>query len=251
MNRYLKMVLSVLLTISILLGGVGCMNQSENNKDIIQEKMYNYACEKYTQDFEIVDFEYALRGLDSDRRDVLNVKDNSGVAFRVFHYTDDDGFIELYDDYPGSIVDHLFADELSAMPEFFGMDYAVTISLDLGYESLYYEDVNHSSLYDILNKFDLYKITIVIICKDNSIKLAEKMDEFYNCYSKLLSFNSECIDFEVIKTTGNDEALEYSLSNIKIEYENDWSSFNSIEEFISVKELNVTFDEFKEQITEV
>ena len=80
----------------ISIWGVSCMKSNDISSDEIKMDMLNYAENKYSTKFNVVDFEFAMRGLDSNYHDILTLVDNNGVQFNVYSNTDID---DKFDDY--------------------------------------------------------------------------------------------------------------------------------------------------------
>ena len=243
-NKYFKIILSILLLIIIIFVGVGCMNQNSAKQEIIKEKMYEYACDKYSQDFSVVNFEYAVRGLDANRSDILTLSDGKGFVFNVTHSPDDKDCENLYDDYNDEVLEQKFADYFKNQ-----IDLDVSLNTVVMLEEDYdFEEINSLSVPKIINKKGLVKIIILVSTESEKGYILSHINDFYDFYNYIISLNPKYIDFEIVVSTNGDSELANVFSNPRIYYENDWNSYSNVKEYLSVDDVNLDQNQFAEKI---
>lgn len=240
-----KNILMILLIILISAGGFGCMKGNNNvSSEEIKMNMLQYAEDKYDEHFDVVDFNLAIRGLDSNYHDVLVLKNDSSVKFNVYSNTNTN---ECFDDYGMSVSDKKIYDYIK---ESSGLDFTLMADLlaeDLAEDQILPADVNSLSALEIMDNYEIGTVIVVVRVDD----IEDNIEELYQLYQMIVSLNSDSIDFEVVSSNGNDEKLDKVFNNIRLDYENDWSQYSSINKFISATDQDLTMEQFEMLIEEV
>lgn len=243
MNKNIpKNIFIILLVILISVGGFGCMKENcDASGDEIKMDMFQYAKDKYDEDFEIVDFRYAvIRRLDSNCHDVLVLKNNDAVIFNVYSNINTN---ECFDDYGMSVADKKIKDFIKCSSS---LDFTLMVDL-LADEQILPTDIDSLSVSELVSEYEIVKIIAVVrvdVIEDN-------IDELYKLYQVVTSLNSNLIDYEVVSSNGTDEKLDKVFNNIRLEYENDWSQYSSISKYLSTTDNNLTKEQFELLIEEV
>lgn len=241
MSKCFIKILSILLIIVILLGGTGCMKSNDNiSKEEIKTNMLKYAEDKYNEKFDVVDFDFAIRGLDSNYHDVLVLKSNESIKFNVYSNTDTS---ECFDDYGMSIVDKTISEYLK---ESVNLQFCVMVDL-LADDQILPADVITLSALQLSERFEIAKI--IVVTKVKSINA--NIDELYKLYQLVITLNPNLVDFEVVSSNGDDEKLDKVLDNIRLNYENDWTQYPTINESLVAIDKNLTIKQFESLIEEV
>lgn len=239
--KKLQNILIILLIILIPVGGFGCMKSNNNvSSEEIKMNMLQYAEEKYNEKFDVVDFNIAIRGLDSNYHDVLVLENSESVKFNVYSNTNTS---ECFDDYGMSVADRIVSDYLKDSSN---LELCVMIDL-LADEQIMPADVKSLSISQILEKFELAKI--ILVAKVENIN--ENIDNLYKLYQSAVDLKPNVIDFEVVSANGTDEKLDKVFSNIRLNYENDWTQYSSINGSLVAKDKNLTIEQFKSLIEEI
>lgn len=240
--KFIKKIIFILLVLMISIWGGSCMKSNDISSDEIKMGMLNYAENKYSTNFNVVDFEFAMRGLDSNYHDILTLVDNDGVQFNVYSNTDID---DKFDDYGMSCADKILNDYLKST-----VDVELCSMIDLiSNDQVMPQDIKGLYVSDFSNKYEINNITV--IAKVNESELEAKMDEIYKLYNCVTSIQSENIDFEVVSVEGEDRKLDNLFNNIRADYENDWTQYSSVRHFITTNKKDLSQLQFELLVEEV
>ncbi|MFR5875183.1 MAG: hypothetical protein ACLUFN_01695 [Eubacterium sp.] len=222
-------------------GGFGCMKSNNDiSSEDIKMNMLQYAEDKYNEKFDVVDFNLAIRGLDSNYHDVLVLKNNKSIIFNVYSNTDTS---ECFDDYGISIADKKVSEYFK---ELSSLEFCVMVDL-LADDQILPADINSLSALQLPEKYEIAKI--IVVAKVDSIN--RNIDELYGLYQLAIALNPNLIDFEVVSSNGDDEKLDRVFNNIRLDYENDWTQYPSINESLVATDKNLTKEQFELLIEEV
>lgn len=213
---------------------------SDVSSDEIKMNMLQYAKDKYDEGFEIVDFRYAVRGLDSNFHDVLVLKNDNSVIFNIYSNTNTN---ECFDDYGMSVADKKVKDFIKCSSS---LDFTLMVDL-LADEQILPADIDSLSVSELVSEYEIAKVIAVVrvdVIEDN-------IDDLYRLYQIVASLNSNLIQYEVVESNGVDEKLDKVFDNIRLEYENDWSQYSSISKYLSTTDNNLTKEQFELLIEEV
>ena len=240
--KNIKNIVLIMLIFAILVGGFGCMNSNSVSSDEIKMDMLQYAQQKYDTTFDIVDFDMAIRGLDSNFHDILVLKDSDGVTFHVYSSTDDD---DKFDDYGISCADKALNDYLKDKTD---IEFCAMIDL-ISDSQIMPNEIKGLSVSDFSDKYKVRKITVIV--RTDESEFEEKISEIYSLYSYISDMESEYIEYAAVAVQGKDEALKSMFNDVRLNYENDWNSYSSVKKFITTKEKKLTQQQFEALLKEV
>ena len=224
----------------------------KGDSEEVKAEMIQYLEAKYGSDYEILNFEYALRGLDANRNDALKVRMSNGVEFYVYHYTGEGSAPKIYDDYIEGYVDKLFYDKFGQMPEFSKYTFFQTAAVRWGEKSR--DDIDRIvqlPLDEILDDYQLLGITMVITFTEPGMSISDEIEGLYECYKKASTiYDMKAIHFEVIHYSGNEQKLQDTIYDIRKNYDNNWKTYSTIDQYLSVSEFGLTLEEFTQKIVE-
>lgn len=208
----------------------------------IKMNMLRYAEEKYNENFEVIDFNLAIRGLDSNYHDILVLKDANGVQFNVYSNTSID---DKFDDYGMSCADKLLTDYLKEKTD---IELCAMVDL-ISDDQVMPSDVKNISVPKFSDKFEVGNITVV--AKVDEAELETKLNELYKLYVYVADICSESMDFEVVSVQGENEKLNKLFSDIRLAYENDWSQYSSVKHTIVTTDKNLSQLQFAHHPTKI
>lgn len=209
------------------------------SKEAIKTNMLQYAEDKYDKEFQVIEFNYAIRGLDSNYHDVLVLKDNGSVKFNVYS---DINTNDCFDDYGMSVADKKISDYVK---ESTVLDFVLMVDL-LADDQILPNDINSLSASQIINNYEVEKI--IVLVKTDSIE--KNIEKLYDLYQITVSLGSNLIDYEVVSSKGTDEKLDKIFDNVRLNYENDWNQYQSVFESLSTSDKDLTKEQFKLLIKE-
>ncbi len=247
MKKYFKIIMSLLLIVVIMFGGSGCMGKKADAQNSIKEKMYSYACEKYSSDFEIVDFIYALRGMDAYRSDVLTLSDGDDFIFNVTHSPQDVNCVNLYDDYYSEVLEQKFSDYLIEQNNV-SFNLNTVVMLDQDYTN---EELESLTVPQLVQSKGLMKLIIIAVVQADACYANDNLSDIYTLYENVCKLKPKYLDFQFVVTSDISEKLTNCIDNPRMNYENDWDSYDNIIEYLSIDEYLLSIEEFEYKIIKV
>lgn len=223
--KIIKQLSLLLLSIILILGVCGCMEQKNhefeisNIKEIIEQR--------YNEEFTV---EYFQPAKDETYTDILTVSNKDGVIFNAYQTNDES---DITDDYPEAIINAKIKDYIvSATGVSFDINVLGILSdgsvLDIEYANNYSASTTNN---------DFIKMVAIISLKGN---IASQKDELFKVYSEMVKFNTNLIEFEVISISEESDELSKVINNPLGYYDNNWDEINGVENYLDVKNKDIT-----------
>ena len=91
---------------------------------------------------------------------------------------------------------------------------------------------------DVLSDNSLIKLVLIVCSTD---PLESYKDQLFNLYKSVIAHNPEVIDIELVQTKNVDDPdLSKMLNNLPAHYDDEFERFDSVVEYYSIKDLNLT-----------
>ena len=104
---------------------------------------------------------------------------------------------------------------------------------------------------EILEDYSLHGMTVLITFTDPEISISDEIEGLYECYQKISTlYDMKHIQFEVIHYSKSVPELQDSMDNIRIYYENNWKNYSTIDQYLSVLDFDLSFEEFSQRVVE-
>ncbi|MBD8026906.1 hypothetical protein H9636_09560 [Ureibacillus sp. Re31] len=244
----MKNVLIVLLTICLVMGVSGCMqNSSEEDNQQKIDDMLSYINSKYDENFEAVEYIPGEEGFnDFTNQNTLIAKNNLGITILVTEFLGKKG--EYQDNYRNMLASYLFKKEL-------GIEDLSYITNSKFYVSGNIQDTDGVDVNDLKNNFNDYITSLNSI--NTFIYINEplesvNLEEIYNLYSKINSYNFDVNTFSLGFEGDINKSSEYLE---KYRYLGKLKRWNEYDESLTaymrlLQETNLTFEEFKKRLYE-
>lgn len=220
----------VLFIVLIILGMSGCMNEkkSEETKNII----YDSVKSKYNRDFTI---EYFRRALDSTYTNVLTLSD--GIHIFNAYKKENDEYVS--DNLIDVVLSKKITDDIIVDSDLSDADLKVYGEALLEKKKNYaLDDALSLEADDVLSDNSLIKLVLIVCSTD---PLESYKDQLFNLYKSVIAHNPEVIDIELVQTKNVDDPdLSKMLNNLPAHYDDEFERFDSVVEYYSIKDLNLT-----------
>lgn len=223
--KIIKQLSLLLLSIILILGVCGCMEQKNhefeisNIKEIIEQR--------YNEEFTV---EYFQPAKDETYTDILTVSNKDGVIFNAYQTNDES---DITDDYPEAIINSKLKDYMVSAT---GITSNINVLGILSDGSVL--DIEYANKYSVSTaNNDFIKLVAIISLKGN---IASQKDELFKVYSEMVKFNSNLIEFEVISISEESDELSKVINNPLGYYDNNWDEINGVENYLDVKSKDIT-----------
>ena len=223
--KIIKQLSLLLLSIILILGVCGCMEQKNhefeisNIKEIIEQR--------YNEEFTV---EYFQPAKDETYTDILTVSNKDGVIFNAYQTNDES---DITDDYPEAIINAKIKDYIVSAT---GVSFDINVLGILSDGSLL--DIEYANKYSVSTaNNDFVKLVAIISLKGD---IASQKDELFKVYSEMVKFNTNLIEFEVISISEESDELSKVINNPLGYYDNNWDEINGVENYLDVKSKDIT-----------
>lgn len=159
----MKKLIALLLLLTLILGG--CKMKKEENKDLptmeeVREEMLDYLEDKYGEEFEMYNIEYAGWGNRNRENMLVYPKDREDDerVFSLYRIYEDDGSIRYEDGYVGYVMEPIFIEKYEKIVKKYFPDSIVFASL-LG-PHVYPDELTVDSSYEEFKKYMDQKIRV-------------------------------------------------------------------------------------------
>ena len=223
--KIIKQLSLLLLSIILILGVCGCMEQKNhefeisNIKEIIEQR--------YNEEFTV---EYFQPAKDETYTDILTVSNKDGVIFNAYQTNDES---DITDDYPEAIINAKIKDYIVSAT---GVSFDINVLGILSDGSVL--DIEYANNYSVsITNNDFIKMVAIISLKGN---IASQKDELFKVYSEMVKFNTNLIEFEVVSISEESDELSKVINNPLGYYDNNWDEINGVENYLDVKNKDIT-----------
>lgn len=195
-----------------------------NIKEIIEQR--------YNEEFTV---EYFQPAKDETYTDILTVSNNDGVIFNAYQMNDDS---DITDDYPEAIIN-------SKLKDYIVSESGTSTKFDINVFGILSDgsvlDIDYANNYTVSSDNKDFIKMVVIVSLNGDI--ASNKNDLYKIYSELIKFDSNLIEFEVVSLSETDEELSKVINNPLGYYNNNWDEFDAVENYIDIKDKNITSPE--------
>lgn len=220
----------VLFTVLMILGMSGCINEkkSEETKNIIYESVKS----KYNRDFTI---EYFRQARDSTYTNILTLSDGTHI-FNAYKKENDE---YVSDNLIDVVLSKKITDDIIVDSGLSDADLKVYSEALLEKKKNYaLDDALSLEADDVLSDNTLIKLVLIVCSTD---PLESYKDQLFNLYKSAITHNPEVIDIELVQTKNVDDPdLLKMLNNLPAHYDDEFERFNSVIEYYSIKDLDLT-----------
>ena len=228
--KIIKQLSLLLLSIILILGVCGCMEQKNhefeisNIKEIIEQR--------YNEEFTV---EYFQPAKDETYTDILTVSNKNGLVFNAYQTNDES---DITDDYPEAIIN-------SKLKDYIVSTSGISAKFDINVLGILSDgsvlDIDYANNYTVssANK-DFIKMVVIVSLNGD---IASNKNDLYKIYSELIKFDSNLIEFEVVSLSETDDELSKVISNPLGYYNNNWDELDAVENFLDIKDKNITSPE--------
>jgi len=231
----MRRILWLLLSMALCLGGCNMSNKKTEN-DLKREEMLIYAATKYGKEFEIYDFEPAVRGFnDGMNVTVLTlIEKDRGIIFNVQESVSNPDV--FYDNFVDAIASYKAKDLI---------DFSVIKTEN--FAKTYIEVISEEDLEDALSKGNVFQAIVVICVKGKSNE--ELLSQLYDVYTQLQDTGYKSCYLDVAFTAGGEKFAEF-VNNHAHNYVKGWEKFGEVYETLNVQEKGLAIDEFVKHLKE-
>lgn len=243
----MKKIFMLILTIcfAILVGG--CMQTSDEENAQNVEAMLNYINTKYNESFKEVEYIPGEKGLnDFNNQNTLIAENDLGITILVTEFLGKKG--EYQDNYRNMLASYLFKKELR-------IEDLSYITNSKFYVSGYIQDTDEVDVNDLKNNFTHYIPSLnsinVFIYINEPIESVD-LEEIYNLYSKINTYNFEINTFSIGFEGDINKSSEYLEKYRYLGKLKRWNEYDeSLNKYMRLlQETNLTFEEFKNRLYE-
>lgn len=226
--KRIKQLSLLLLSIILILGVCGCMEQKNHEFEIANIK--EIIEQRYNEEFTV---EYFQPAKDETYTDILTVSNKNGIIFNAYQNNDES---DITDDYPEAIINSKLKEYLTSY---------TSSNLDINVLGILNDgsvlDIDYANNYTVSksNKDFIKLVAIVSLNGD----ISSYKDELFKIYSEMIKFESNLIEFEVISVSEKSDELSKAINNPLGYYNNNWDEYNEVKGYLDVKDKNITSPE--------
>lgn len=219
-----------------LVGMSGCANteKHQNNRKIMKQ----YAEEKYGKEFEELSYLFAQDDYSTDR---LALSDGKDFIFNVYHRPKDENFESLYDDYIEEAVNQKFCDYFAEKGVFLfeGATYNLMVSLG-NTEPLSLDEVRGKTAAELREEYGVNYINLLCVVEADRGFIWDHAKQFYAIYNYLEEMSLNGVQMHIVVGKTSDKALMRCVKNPNLFYEDDWQTYKSVKEYLSITERGIS-----------
>ncbi|RNC99078.1 hypothetical protein [Lysinibacillus halotolerans] len=243
----MKKIFMLILTICFVILVGGCMQTSDEENAQNVEAMLNYINTKYNESFKEVEYIPGEKGLnDFKNQNTLIAENDLGITILVTEFLGKKG--EYQDNYRNMLASYLFKKELR-------IEDLSYITNSKFYVSGYIQDTDEVDVNDLKNNFTHYIPSLnsinAFIYINEPIESVD-LEEIYNLYSKINTYNFEINTFSIGFEGDINKSSEYLEKYRYLGKLKRWNEYDeSLNKYMRLlQETNLTFEEFKNRLYE-